>query len=145
MEYVSALDVAAYILKKMGPMSTMKLQKLVYYSQAWSLVWDDAPMFTEDIEAWVHGPVVKKLYVMHRGEFSVGAIPGGDPAKLGDDAKETIDMVLEYYGKFSGGDLSAMTHSEKPWIDARLGCDPNEASGSVISLASMAEYYSSLQ
>ena len=46
------LDVAAYILKKQGPMTAMKLQKLVYYCQAWSLVWQSKPLFPNDIEAW---------------------------------------------------------------------------------------------
>ena len=55
---VSVLDVAAYILKKLGSMTTMKLQKLVYYSQAWSLVWDEQSLFIESIEAWANGPVV---------------------------------------------------------------------------------------
>lgn len=44
-------DVAAYILAKHGPMTAMKLEKLVYYSQAWSLVWDDKPLFRSKIEA----------------------------------------------------------------------------------------------
>jgi len=48
----TAHDVAAYILDKCGSMSAMKLQKLVYYSQAWHLVWDDAPLFEERVEAW---------------------------------------------------------------------------------------------
>ena len=41
----TVFDVARYILEKYGPLSAMKLQKMVYYSQAWSLVWDDAPLF----------------------------------------------------------------------------------------------------
>ena len=45
-------DVAAYILKQRGPLTAMKLQKLVYYSQAWSIVWDDDAVFSEEIEAW---------------------------------------------------------------------------------------------
>jgi len=49
---LSVHDVAAYILKKQGEMSAMKLQKLVYYSQAWSLVWDEKPLFRAQIEAW---------------------------------------------------------------------------------------------
>src|SRR5680860_1872649 len=54
----SVLDVAEYILKETGSMTTMKLQKLVYYSQAWSLVWDEKPLFGEPIEAWANdGPV----------------------------------------------------------------------------------------
>mgnify|MGYP001247259517 CR=1 FL=1 len=40
---VSVFDVASYILQKQGPMTTMKLQKLVYYCQAWSLVWNEEP------------------------------------------------------------------------------------------------------
>ena len=49
---VSTLDVGRYILRKLGPMGTVKLQKLVCYCQAWSLVWDDRPLFSEPIEAW---------------------------------------------------------------------------------------------
>ena len=32
----SVFDAAAYILEKKGEMTTLKLQKLVYYAQAWS-------------------------------------------------------------------------------------------------------------
>lgn len=71
----SAHDVAAYILKRMGQMTAMKLQKLVYYSQAWSLVWDEAPLFNERIEAWANGPVVRELYEAHRGQFQVSEWP----------------------------------------------------------------------
>ncbi len=59
---VSVHDVAAIILQECGEMTAMKLQKLVYYSQAWSLVWDDAPSFPEEIQAWANGPVVPVLY-----------------------------------------------------------------------------------
>ena len=55
-------DVAKYILEKQGSMTTMKLQKLVYYSQAWSIVWDEKPIFAERIEAWASGPVVRELW-----------------------------------------------------------------------------------
>ena len=41
----SVFDVAAYILHRAGTMTAMKLQKLVFYSQAWSLVWDEKPLF----------------------------------------------------------------------------------------------------
>jgi len=58
----SVHDVAAYILREQGAMSTWKLQKLVYYSLAWHLVWDDEPLFEEPIQAWANGPVVRALY-----------------------------------------------------------------------------------
>lgn len=41
----NVFDTAKYILEQSGPMSAMKLQKLCYYSQVWSLVWDDSPLF----------------------------------------------------------------------------------------------------
>jgi len=52
-------------------MTAMKLQKLAYYSQAWSLVWDEKALFPEKIEAWANGPVVRALYDRHRGMFKV--------------------------------------------------------------------------
>ncbi|MCH7691617.1 MAG: DUF4065 domain-containing protein, partial [candidate division Zixibacteria bacterium] len=55
---ISVFDVAKYILSKLGGVSAMKLHKLLYYAQAWSLVWDERPLFQERIEAWVSGPVV---------------------------------------------------------------------------------------
>ncbi len=56
-------DVARYILELQGgEVSTMKLQKLMYYSQAWSLVWDEKPLFDAHIEAWANGPVIRELF-----------------------------------------------------------------------------------
>ena len=63
----NVLDVAGCILQQRGAMTTWKLQKLVYYSQAWALVWDDDAIFPEEIEAWANGPVVRKLYNAHQG------------------------------------------------------------------------------
>ncbi|HEX6372095.1 MAG TPA: type II toxin-antitoxin system antitoxin SocA domain-containing protein [Longimicrobium sp.] len=141
---VSAHDVAAYILDKQGPLSAMKLQKLVYYSQAWSTVWDDKPLFSEPIEAWANGPVVRALYDVHRGQFDVRAWPQGNPAALDEEQSSTVDAVLGYYGGRNAQTLSDMTHSEDPWRLARRGLPDGERGSRVISLASMSEYYSSL-
>jgi uncharacterized phage-associated protein len=141
----SVHDVANYILHKKGRMSTWKLQKLVYYSQAWSLVWDDGePLFGEPIEAWANGPVVSELYKVHRGDFAIEKWPKGDWAKLSAAQRETIDAVLKYYGKHTGHWLSELTHREDPWRKARRGYEPRERGNREITLASMSEYYSSL-
>ena len=69
---VNIVDVAAYILGEIGgEISTMKLQKLCYYSQAWTLVWSGKELFNEDFEAWVNGPVCKELFKKHQGVFSL--------------------------------------------------------------------------
>lgn len=140
----SAHDVAAYIIEKHGPLSAMKLQKLVYYSQAWSLVWDDRPMFSERIEAWVNGPVVVDLYTRHRGCFEVRAWPWGDAANLDAEARETVDVVLKHYGDMNAQRLSDLSHSDDPWRLARKGVEPGERGSGEITLESMMEYYSSL-
>lgn len=137
-------DVAAYILQKRGPMSAMKLEKLVYYSQAWSLVWDERPMFEEPIQAWIGGPVVPALYNEHRGAYEVRQITKGNSANLDRDAKDTIDVVLESYGDKTGMELSEITHSEDPWLKAREGLAPNDRGNRVITLDSMCEYYTDL-
>jgi uncharacterized phage-associated protein len=113
-------DVAAYILDRLGPMSAMKLQKLCYFCYGYHLVWEERPLFPERFEAWANGPVSPPLYQMHRGRFELapGDIPG-KAANLDRGERESIDLVLEAYGKFTAHQLSAMTHSEGPWVQAR--------------------------
>jgi len=139
----SVLDVAEYILKFRGGMTTMKLQKLVYYCQAWSLVWDEKAIFDEPIEAWANGPVVRALYDRHRGQFTVTSV-GGDVGRLDKDQRETVEAVLTYYGEKSSQWLSDLTHREDPWRDARIGIPDGVRDSTVIELGSMADYYSNI-
>lgn len=140
---VSVHDVAAYILRKQGRMSTWKLQKLVYYSQAWSLVWDDAPLFKARIEAWANGPVAPELYRDHRGRFSIEQWDG-DPSHLTSSESQTVDLVLADYGRLTGRQLSILTHAELPWQKAREGLGPTDLGNQEITLDSMQAYYSAL-
>jgi len=137
-------DVAAYILAKKGQMTAMKLQKLVYYSQAWSLVWDEKPIFAEPIEAWANGPVAPALYAKHRGSFEVGALAGGSKDALSPAERETVDTVLQTYGDFTAAQLSELTHSEAPWRDARESLAPGERGSKEITHADLAEFYGAL-
>ena len=140
----SVFDAAAYILEKKGEMTTLKLQKLVYYAQAWSLVWDERLLFDEKIEAWSNGPVVRDLFEYHRGKYYVSGIEAGDSGKLDADQKATVDMVLTHYGDKPAYWLVRLSHSEPPWIEARGDLSPTESSDAEITLDSMAQYYSSL-
>ena len=116
----NVFDTAKYILEKSGKMSTMKLQKLCYYSQAWALVWDDAPLFDEDFQAWANGPVCPELFFKTKGMYSVSAKDEtGGEENLTDDQKDTIGKVLEYYGGHDAQWLSQLTHMEDPWLKAR--------------------------
>ncbi len=142
-------DVAKYILRRFSRkgenISSWKLQKLVYYCQAWSMVWDDKPMFPEEIQAWADGPVCPDLYRKHRGKFIL--VPGdidGNSKILTGEQKATIKAVLNYYGDKDGRYLSDLTHIERPWFEARNGLQPGERGNSVIELNTMVDYYGGL-
>ena len=143
----NVFDLAIFILNKTGPISAMKLQKLIYYCQAWSLVWDDEKLFENRIEAWASGPVVRDLYEAHRGKFLVNVVDfsqfvsGND---FNDSQKETIEIVLDSYKDKSAQWLSDQTHSELPWQTARGNLPDGVRGDSEITPASMSEYYSSL-
>jgi uncharacterized phage-associated protein len=144
-ETANVVDVAQYILDQRGPITTWKLQKLCYYSQAWSLVWDDEPLFDERIEAWANGPVIPDLYSLHRSRYTVGNL-GGDAGALDADQEETVDAVLAFYGDKSSSWLSELTHREAPWLNARRrdGLGPGLRGTAEIQLDEMAEYYGGL-
>ena len=141
----TVFDVAKYILEKEGRLSTMKLQKLCYYAQAWSLVWDDAPLFEEEFEAWANGPVCPPLFFETQGNYSVDANKEkGDSSELTNNQKDTIDTVLAHYGDKDAQWLSQLTHMENPWREARKGIPSGVGCNRIISKESMAEYYGGL-
>lgn len=135
----TARDVAQYILDSRGPTTAMKLQKLVYYTQAWSIVWDDDVLFNEPIEAWKNGPVVRDLWESTRGRFRVEAIPGSDTSRLSAGQRETVDRVLDFYGSQDAQWLSDLTHMEAPWKEAY-----QQGQNTPISLERMSEFYSTI-
>lgn len=143
---LSAHDVAAYIVEQHGAMSAMKLQKLVYYSQAWTLVITGRPLFREPIRAWAHGPVVHELFDVHRGKFVVEPEwPKGDSDCLDRMVAKIVDGVLSSYGRLSAERLSKMTHEEAPWDDARDHAPVWARGSSIITTTALKEYYSQFE
>ncbi|MDA8116888.1 MAG: DUF4065 domain-containing protein [Actinomycetota bacterium] len=144
----TVFDVSKYILEKQGALPTLKLQKLVYYAHAWSLVWDGAPLYDEEIQAWRGGPVVPALYSLHRNHVEFGAtnLTRGDSGQLTEEQRDTVDAVLKYYGHMAPWELSNLTHQEAPWLKARerAGAGPGDNSHEKILDADIYEYYSNL-
>ena len=134
---------AKYILDKLGPMSSMKLQKLCYYSQAWSLVWDDEELFPEDFQAWANGPVCPVLFFHTQGKFKITSEDESDMTDgvLNENQKDTINRVLEHYGIHDAQWLSQLTHMEDPWNKAREGVPAGVGCNNIITKESMALYY----
>jgi len=142
----TVFDVAHYILNRVGGMTSMKLQKLVYYSQAWSLAWDDMPLFDDDFEAWANGPVCPTLFGAHKGHFTLSGefFSKYNPKGLSGVQVETIDIVLEDYAQLKPHELSSLTHSEYPWKQARGDTPPGMPCTNIIEKEVMRDFYAGL-
>lgn len=146
------IDVAEYILDKIGPMTAMKMQKLIYYCQAWHLAWTEHPLFEDKIEAWRNGPIVPSLYEIHKGHFKLHPgfffeKPGARvPQPLIDSERDVVDRVLNYYGHRDPHWLSQLTHMEEPWKKAKskVNGSQHDKSSNEITPHAMFEYYCSL-
>lgn len=137
-------DTAKYIMKKTGKTGPMKLQRLCYYAQAWSLVWDKKPLFFEDFEAWQSGPVCRELFDLTEDLFLVSEDDiRGNTENLSDVQKESINAVLEHYGDKSAMWISSLSRLEEPWNIAIKNVS-GEVSLDIISKESMLSYYGSL-
>jgi uncharacterized phage-associated protein len=141
-----AFEIVPYILKStvktsVGSVTPLKLQKLLYYAQAWSLVFRGEMLFCEDIEAWVHGPVVPSIYRQYK-QYSYNILPEENLInELKTEEVEVLNIVLRNYGKKSGRFLEELTHSEYPWLKAREGFRTNQLSDRKISIRDMKNYY----
>ena len=149
MPVTTAAAVADYLLLEARArgeaLSNLKLQKLLYYAQAWHLALHDRPLFDEDFEAWVHGPVVPSQY--HR--FKAAAwMPIAEPVEqpdLPEDVKQFLNQILDVFGVESAIALEMMTHRERPWLEARGDLPPEASSQAIISKLSLRNFYRSMQ
>jgi uncharacterized phage-associated protein len=141
----NALDVAKRLIELSSeygdPVSNLKLQKLLYYAQAWYLAFHGKPLFRDRIEAWVHGPSQPEVYA-HFRSWGVKPIeiPGEQP-QLPDKIENHLRDTLEAYGRFSAYDLERLSQSESPWQEARKGLATDEPGNSVMDLKVMSRCY----
>lgn len=118
----------------------MKIQKLVYLANGWHLAIKGEPLIDEQVEAWRYGPVIQSLrdsfrqyggqpidalasYLVPRVgvnmfdaiEEVVPKIDTANPPDL-DFVRALLDRVWTVYGKYTGIQLSNMTHEPgTPW------------------------------
>ena len=143
-----ALDVAFYFIKKgldeKKPITNKKLQKLVYYSQAWSLVLNNEKLFKEKIEAWVHGPAIPSLYekfMQFGSKPIVLELSELEHINFSKKQEELLSSIWQVYGKYPADYLEALTHSELPWQEARGGMPDSQPSNNIIKIETIKEFY----
>lgn len=147
-----AIDVAEYLIhlgriEEDGPqlLTHLQLQKLLYYCQGWSLGIRKKPLFSERIEAWSHGPVVKAVWTVFKDCANRPIDQAGSTGgSLSDGERDLVAAVWNVYKKYSGWGLREMTHSEAPWKDVRGDLDPSAACNKEITKQSMQSYFGTL-
>jgi len=148
---INALQVAEYFIDRANKaqeesrhnITNKKLQKLVYYAQVWSLVLNDKKLFSEKIEAWVHGPAVPALYRKFKSFEANPIILNTSELTLPFNKEQlrVLNSVWSVYGKYDAEYLEALTHSELPWQEARRDTPLSQASSNVIGLKLAKEFY----
>lgn len=140
----TVFDVADFFLSKES-MTPKKLQKLTYYAEAWHQALLDKPLIhDESFQAWVHGPVAPSLYHKYK-KYGWTPIPTKEcTLDFNKESLSILESVWETYGNQDGNSLEALTHAEAPWINARIGLEPDENSNVVISSEDMKKYYKSI-
>ncbi|TAF05170.1 MAG: DUF4065 domain-containing protein [Nostocales cyanobacterium] len=122
-------------------LSNLKLQKLVYYAQAWYLALYGQPLFAEDFEAWVHGPVIPDLYQEYKKFGWKPILKDVEEPTFSDQVHEFLKELTEVYFGCDAFELEQMTHREYPWIEARGNIPQDAPSNAIISKEAMKEYY----
>lgn len=119
-----ALQIANYFIRNSGgTLTPLQIIKLVYYAHGYHLALTEKPLLTETVQAWDYGPVVPSVYhglkkfgaqKVPKEAFPNDGLMYAEPADA--NSRKILDRILEVFGPFSGGELSAMTHRPgTPW------------------------------
>ena len=110
-------NIAYYIIDKCGQMSTFRLHKLLYVCQAWYMAWNNGcPLFYEDFEAWINGPVIRELFETHKGLYEIDKhLIKGNIIPIDEKITKQIDKVLFYYNYLNNLDFIVYFHNESVW------------------------------
>ncbi len=146
---LKAIDVANFFIDLSSSMeeelmTNLKVNKLVYFAQAWSLVRLGRKLFDEDILAWTYGPVVQSVYSTFKpcGKNNIEHVYGDYSADAfsSEELELLMDVALQY-GQYTATTLVNITHkSGSPWAKVY-----KEHENNIISIDSMKEYFSALQ
>lgn len=114
----SALAVANYILQNSDTAITnLKLQKMLYFIQGFSLSRRNKPIFDDEIQAWTYGPVVPVVYREYM-DYGSSPISKTAPADIiiEPDIRSFLNALINSMRGYSAADLVRMTHlSDTPW------------------------------
>ena len=148
-------DITDYVISRLVTggvhLNQLKLQKLLYYIQAWHLAYAGKPIVDARFQAWVHGPVNREVFdrfkatkMLYSPMTTDDIRPGfNSDQSLTADQRGFIDIVLEVYAPLAGDQLEALSHQEDPWIQARGTLSPDQRCETEIDEGIMIKFYRS--
>ena len=123
------------------PVTSTKLQKLLYCIQGWYLGLKSKALFAEDFQAWIHGPVIPELYNLYKDKKWHPLEESVNKPHLPDEVLQHVTNVLEIYGDDSAISLEIRTHREAPWLSARGGIRVDQDCSNLITKESMQSFF----
>jgi len=148
---IDSIKLGNYIVKHYGPLSHLKLQKLLFYCDAYHMAYFDEELIVDRFEAWAHGPVSRRVYNSFRDKSVLYADicfeqtevpdPDGHYNELSSSQRGFVTEILENLAPWSDTELETATHSEQPWIEARRGYSPGDKCSVLISKETTRNFY----
>jgi len=117
--YLASKDIIGEMQKEREGITNLKLQKILYLAQAYYLAKLKRPLFVDKIEAWQYGPVVPNVYHEYKVKGNNPIILLEDETNLLEEDKDNLKEIWDFFGKYSTAKLVDITHSHKPWIEAK--------------------------
>lgn len=142
--------IAAYFILKCQAygdfISNLRLQKLLYYAQAWHLAIFDVPLFDDEFEAWENGPRIPSVYKQYE-KYSTLPIQYPSHLSFPDFNKELNDFFEEFideYWQCSGWELMQMLYKETPWLEVRENIVNKDTNINLITKSAIKNYFKTL-
>lgn len=136
-----------YMLSQCEDITPLALQKALYYIQGFYYAFYKTFLFSEECEAWVHGPVYRDIYFRYR-DYKFDPIEVSnefDSSIFSSSEKAVLDSVVKNICCYSGKILERFTHSETPWLSTRGDLPENAASDRIIQKEKIADYFSAVK
>lgn len=95
-----------------GQIGNLRLQKLLYFVQAYSLVRFGQEAYHSNIEAWPYGPVVPEAYFAFKNNLLENRI---ERVGLNQRNEESVSVVMDAFRNWSDFALVDLTHKYEIW------------------------------
>ena len=135
--------VTEYLLNQCKDITPLSLQKALYYTQGFFYAFYQSYIFSDECEAWIHGPVYRDIYLKYRKYQydTIGIVDEFDSSVFTSSEIAILDSIIKNFCCYSGKMLECFTHSETPWLATRGALSEDESSNRIIEKSKIGDYF----